>query len=202
MSEPTWPNHPQLFAAAGFRVRTYPYTDPAGRRIYEAAMLDALGEASPGDVVLLHGACHNPTGVDPSADLWRRIGDLVDERGVLPLVDLAYQGFGDGLAEDERPHLLAVGDLAVDRPVEFGARGLGEASLGLDHGVQDRRHAARVDEHARAQVDLPGPRVGAERLGEAEDGIGRGCGTGPCIVTGWLSRRSPASPLRPTRSSA
>jgi len=100
MSEPTWPNHPQLFAAAGFKVRSYPYTDASGRRIDEAAMLDALGGASPGDVVLLHGCCHNPTGVDPSADLWRRIGDLVEDRRLLPFVDLAYQGFGDGLAED------------------------------------------------------------------------------------------------------
>ena len=100
MSEPTWPNHPQLFQAAGFRIRSYPYTDATGRKIDEEAMLAALGQASPGDIVLLHGACHNPTGVDPSPDLWRRIGDLVEERHILPLVDLAYQGFGDGLAED------------------------------------------------------------------------------------------------------
>ncbi len=100
MSEPTWPNHPAMFQAAGFRVRTYPYTDPAGRRIDEEPMLAALGQASPGDIVLLHGACHNPTGVDPSPQLWRRIGDLVEERRLLPLVDLAYQGFGDGLRED------------------------------------------------------------------------------------------------------
>ena len=100
MSEPTWPNHPQLFAAAGFLIRSYPYTDATGRRIDEDAMLGALGQASPGDIVLLHGACHNPTGVDPSPDLWRRIGDLVQERRLLPLVDLAYQGFGDGLDQD------------------------------------------------------------------------------------------------------
>ena len=100
MSEPTWPNHPQMFLAAGFRIRTYPYTDATGRRIDEAAMLEALGQASPGDIVLLHGACHNPTGVDPSPELWRKIGDLVEERRLLPLVDLAYQGFGDGLRED------------------------------------------------------------------------------------------------------
>lgn len=100
MSEPTWPNHPQMFAAAGFRVRTYPYTDATGRRIDEEAMLAALGQASPGDIVLLHGACHNPTGVDPSPELWRRIGDLIEERRLSPLVDLAYQGFGDGLRED------------------------------------------------------------------------------------------------------
>jgi aspartate aminotransferase len=100
MSEPTWPNHPQLFRAAGFKIRTYPYTDATGRRIDEAAMLGALGQAAPGDIVVLHGACHNPTGVDPSPELWRRIGDLVEATRVLPLVDLAYQGFGDGLAED------------------------------------------------------------------------------------------------------
>ena len=110
MSEPTWPNHPQLFHAAGFRIRTYPYTDATGRRIDEAALLDALGDASPGDVVLLHGACHNPTGVDPSPGLWRRIGDLVEDRRMLPLVDLAYQGFGDGLRED------AAGLLELVRP--------------------------------------------------------------------------------------
>jgi aspartate/tyrosine/aromatic aminotransferase len=100
MSEPTWPNHPQLFQAAGFRVRTYPYTDPTGRRIDEPAMLESLRGASPGDIVLLHGTCHNPTGVDPSPALWRQIADLVEERRVLPLVDLAYQGFGNGLEED------------------------------------------------------------------------------------------------------
>jgi aspartate aminotransferase len=100
MSEPTWPNHPQLFQAAGFRIRPYPYTDATGRHIDEAALLNALGQASPGDIVLLHGACHNPTGVDPSPELWSRIGDLVEERRLLPLVDLAYQGFGDGLRED------------------------------------------------------------------------------------------------------
>jgi aspartate aminotransferase len=100
MSEPTWPNHPQMFHAAGFKIRTYPYTDATGRRIDEAAMLGALGQASPGDIVLLHGACHNPTGVDPSPELWRRIGDLIEANRLLPLVDLAYQGFGDGLRED------------------------------------------------------------------------------------------------------
>ena len=110
MSDPTWPNHPQMFAAAGFRIQTYPYTDETGRRIDEDALLGALSKASPGDVVLLHGACHNPTGVDPSPALWRRLGDLVEEHRLLPLVDLAYQGFGDGLAED------AAGLLELVRP--------------------------------------------------------------------------------------
>ncbi len=110
MSEPTWPNHPQMFHAAGFKVRTYPYTDATGRRIDAEATLAVLGEASPGDIVLLHGACHNPTGVDPSPELWRRLGDLIEERRLLPIVDLAYQGFGDGLRED------AAGLLELVRP--------------------------------------------------------------------------------------
>jgi aspartate/tyrosine/aromatic aminotransferase len=100
MSEPTWPNHPQLFNAAGFKIQTYPYTDQTGRQIDEAALLDSLTQAAPGDIVLLHGACHNPTGVDPSPELWRRIGDVIETNRLLPLVDLAYQGFGDGLVED------------------------------------------------------------------------------------------------------
>ncbi len=100
MSEPTWPNHPQLFRLAGFRIQTYPYTDATGRRIEDGALLDALRGASPGDVILLHGSCHNPTGVDPSPALWQQIGDVVEEGRLLPLVDFAYQGFGDGLRED------------------------------------------------------------------------------------------------------
>jgi aspartate/tyrosine/aromatic aminotransferase len=110
MSEPTWPNHPQMFHAAGFKIRTYPYTDATGRSIDEPALLEALAQASPGDVVLLHGACHNPTGVDPSPELWAKIGDLVEANRLLPLVDLAYQGFGDGLRED------AAGLLELVRP--------------------------------------------------------------------------------------
>jgi len=110
ISDPTWPNHPQLFHAAGFRTRAYPYADAEGRAIDEAAMLGALETASPGDVLVLHGACHNPTGLDPSPDLWRRIGDLVERRQLLPFIDLAYQGFGEGLRED------AAGLLELVRP--------------------------------------------------------------------------------------
>jgi aspartate/tyrosine/aromatic aminotransferase len=100
VSDPTWPNHPQIFGLAGFRVRPYPYVHPGDRHVSIDAMLDALGESEPGDLLLLHGSCHNPTGVDPSQDEWRRIGDLIEERDLLPLVDFAYQGFGDGLRED------------------------------------------------------------------------------------------------------
>jgi aspartate aminotransferase len=100
LSDPTWPNHPQLFSLAGMQVRTYPYLDGSGRRLDADGLLGGLADASPGDVVVLHGSCHNPTGVDPDQATWRAIGDLVLERGLVPIVDFAYQGFGHGLRED------------------------------------------------------------------------------------------------------
>jgi len=100
LSEPTWPNHPQLFSLAGFVLRTYPYLDGSGRSVDVAGMLGALRSAIPGDVVLLHGSCHNPSGVDPDADTWAAIADTVTQRELIPVVDFAYQGFGFGLRED------------------------------------------------------------------------------------------------------
>jgi aspartate/tyrosine/aromatic aminotransferase len=100
LSEPTWPNHPQLFSLAGFALRSYPYLDGSRRRIEADALLGALREAQPGDVVLLHGSCHNPSGVDPDPATWDAIADVLVERSLLPVVDFAYQGFGFGLRED------------------------------------------------------------------------------------------------------
>jgi len=99
-SEPTWPNHPQLFTLAGFSIKTYPYLDESGRGLEVSKMLAALRSAMPGDVVLLHGSCHNPSGVDPDQDTWAAIGEVIAERELLPIVDFAYQGFGFGLRED------------------------------------------------------------------------------------------------------
>jgi aspartate/tyrosine/aromatic aminotransferase len=100
VSKPTWANHPAIFAAAGQQVETYPYTDAAGRGLDLTAMLAALKQIPTGDIVLLHACCHNPTGIDPTADDWRQVAAAVRERKLLPLVDFAYQGFGDGLVED------------------------------------------------------------------------------------------------------
>jgi aspartate/tyrosine/aromatic aminotransferase len=100
LSDPTWPNHPQLFSLAGFTPKTYPYLDASGRRLETAKMLAALRTAAPGDVVLLHGSCHNPSGVDPDSETWAAIGEVIVERELLPVVDFAYQGFGFGLRED------------------------------------------------------------------------------------------------------
>jgi aspartate aminotransferase len=100
LSEPTWANHPKIFQAAGLRVETYPYFDAASNGLDEEALLAALGQIPAGHIVLLHGCCHNPTGVDPSPAAWQQIADIVAERRLLPLVDFAYQGLGDGLRED------------------------------------------------------------------------------------------------------
>jgi aspartate/tyrosine/aromatic aminotransferase len=98
--DPTWINHAQIGRAASLQVETYPYLDASRRRLDLAAMLVTLSGATAGDVVVLHGCCHNPSGVDPTPDQWRQLADLLAERDLLPLVDFAYLGFGQGLEAD------------------------------------------------------------------------------------------------------
>lgn len=100
MSEPTWPNHPQIFQAAGLSCKTYPYFDPVTNGLAFDNMLAGLEAITAGDVVLLHGCCHNPSGIDPTPTQWQTIGQVLARRQALPLVDFAYQGFGLGLEED------------------------------------------------------------------------------------------------------
>ena len=100
LSNPTWANHPAIFKAAGVNTQTYNYYDAAGYKLDFDGMMESLKTIPAGDVILLHGCCHNPTGVDPSAEQWGQIGRVLSERGVLPLVDFAYQGFGRGIEED------------------------------------------------------------------------------------------------------
>jgi aromatic-amino-acid transaminase len=97
---PTWPNHEAVFSGARLRIRTYRHYDPANQRLDFEAMVDALREARRGDVILLHGCCHNPTGADLSMEQWATVAALVAQRGLTPLIDLAYQGLGSGLEED------------------------------------------------------------------------------------------------------
>ena len=98
--DPTWPNHMPILRAAGLKTLTYPYFDGATGGVRFDAMMEALKGAAPGDVVLLHGCCHNPTGADLSAAQWEAVAALLAERGLTPFVDIAYQGFGDGLEKD------------------------------------------------------------------------------------------------------
>ncbi|MDE3740018.1 aspartate/tyrosine/aromatic aminotransferase [Pseudomonas resinovorans] len=99
LSDPTWPIHETIFAGAGITVSHYPYVDAANRQDV-IAMLAALEQVPAGDVVLLHACCHNPTGFDLGQDDWRRVLEVVKARELLPLIDFAYQGFGDGLEQD------------------------------------------------------------------------------------------------------
>ena len=100
LSDPTWPNHVPLIRAAGVTTRDYPYFDAATGTVRFDAMIAALKGAAAGDIVLLHGCCHNPTGANLDHGQWEAVADLLVSRGLFPFVDLAYQGFGDGLEED------------------------------------------------------------------------------------------------------
>lgn len=100
MSEPTWPNHPSIFQASGLELGTYPYYDAVHKSLDFDPMLEALKKVPAGDYVLLHGCCHNPTGMDPTPVQWKAIADVAAKQGWIPLFDFAYQGLADGIRED------------------------------------------------------------------------------------------------------
>jgi aromatic-amino-acid transaminase len=100
ISDPSWENHRALFLQAGFEVESYPYYDAASRGIRFDAMLAALDKAVPGTVVVLHACCHNPSGYDLDPAQWARVVQVLQARGLVPFLDMAYQGFGDGIVED------------------------------------------------------------------------------------------------------
>lgn len=99
VSDPTWPNHLGIFHAAGIALHKYPYVDAENRLDFDG-MIAAIAKIPHGDVVVLHACCHNPSGFDLSKEQWQKVLDVVRERDLLPLVDFAYQGFGEGLEED------------------------------------------------------------------------------------------------------
>lgn len=100
VSDPTWDNHLSLFATAGLAVHTYPYYDPATGGLRFDAMLESIRSLPPRSIVLLHASCHNPTGVDLSRDQWLTLAPVIAERDLVAFVDMAYQGFGDGVEDD------------------------------------------------------------------------------------------------------
>ncbi|MEL0636160.1 amino acid aminotransferase [Marinomonas sp. TI.3.20] len=101
VSDPTWGNHESIFNSAGVEVKSYPYYNPETNGLrFEEMMATLRAEAKEGDVLLVHACCHNPTGIDLQPEHWNIITDFINERGLLPLVDAAYQGFGDGLDAD------------------------------------------------------------------------------------------------------
>lgn len=100
ISAPTWPNHTAITKSLGLTPKEYRYYDIKGGEFLYKKMLEDLGRAEAGDVVILHGCCHNASGADLNHDQWNELADLMKERGLVPFVDFAYQGFGDGIEED------------------------------------------------------------------------------------------------------
>jgi aromatic-amino-acid transaminase len=100
ISEPSWENHRALFEGAGFKVNTYPYYDEATHGVDFAGMTAALDAAPDGSLIVLHACCHNPTGADLTSEQWSRVIEIVRARGQIPFLDIAYQGFADGIAAD------------------------------------------------------------------------------------------------------
>ena len=100
VSTPTWANHEPLIGSSGLPLKRYPYYDAVAHRVEFDRMIDAIGSATAGDAVLLHACCHNPTGADLSREQWVTVAETIQRRGLLPFVDLAYQGLGDSLDAD------------------------------------------------------------------------------------------------------
>ena len=100
ISDPSWENHRAVFENAGFKVNTYPYYDAKTRGVDFDGMLAALKAMPAGDIVLLHACCHNPTGVDLTEAQWAAVAETMDARGLVPFLDIAYQGFGEGIDSD------------------------------------------------------------------------------------------------------
>lgn len=100
VSDPTWNNHVPLLGGAGLKLESHPYYDTESNELRFDAMLEALNAIPPGDVLLLHGCCHNPTGMDLDNSQWDQITEVVIDRGLVPFIDIAYQGFAEGLDED------------------------------------------------------------------------------------------------------
>ena len=109
LSNPTWPNHPSIIKYLGMKLAEYRYFDAATRGVDFAGLMADLAGIAPGDVVLLHGCCHNPTGANLTMEQWGQVVALLLEKQAVPFVDLAYQGFGDGLEEDAAATRLIAG---------------------------------------------------------------------------------------------
>jgi len=159
---PTWPNHASIFQAAGLEIATYPFFDIPSQGVLFERMVEALSGAAPGDAVLLHASCHNPTGANLSAEQWRAVTDLIAARGLMPLVDIAYQGYGRGLDEDAaglRMLLAAVPEMlvAVSCSKSFGLYRERTGAIYAACGNADAVPALRSNLAALARVNYSMP---------------------------------------------
>jgi len=159
---PTWPNHPPIIRAVGLQIVEYPYYDRENSTVLFDSMMGALENARAGDVVLLHGCCHNPTGADLSPDEWAAVASVCAERKLLPLVDIAYQGFGRGLEEDAagvRLMLRSCGEVIVAQSCDknFSVYRDRVGSLFLKTGSEETtaRAMGHVFQRAREMWSMP-----------------------------------------------
>jgi aromatic-amino-acid transaminase len=147
ISDPSWENHRALFEAAGFEVGTYAYYDATTRGLDFAGMLASLEKLPPGAVVVLHACCHNPTGVDPTPEQWQRILDVVRGRGLVPFLDMAYQGFAESVVADGaivRRFAATPGPLFIASSFSKSFSLYGERVGALTVVAGDKNEAARV----------------------------------------------------------
>jgi len=147
ISDPSWENHRALFEAAGFTVNNYPYYDPASHGVAFPQMLQALETMPAGSIVVLHACCHNPTGADLSDEQWQQVIQVVTRRGLIPFLDMAYQGFGDGIEADGkvvRQFAAAGGPLFVSNSFSKSFSLYGERVGALSIAAASTEEAARV----------------------------------------------------------
>jgi aromatic-amino-acid transaminase len=159
---PTWPNHPPIIRSVGLEVKEYPYYERGQAVIRFDDMLDALASAEPGDVALLHGCCHNPTGADLNREQWAEVTRVIADRGLIPLVDIAYQGFGRGLDEDAaglRGILAACDEVIVaqscDKNFSVYRDRVGSLFLKTGSVEASKRAMAHVYQRAREMWSMP-----------------------------------------------
>ncbi|MCL6710664.1 amino acid aminotransferase [Pseudoxanthomonas sp. z9] len=156
ISSPSWENHRVVFGTAGFEVSDYRYYDPATHGLDFAGMLADLGALEPGTVVLLHACCHNPTGVDLTAAQWAQVVELVKERGLLPFIDIAYQGFDQGTDADATAIRLfadsGIPAFVVASSYSKSFSLYGERVGALSIVSADRDEAKRVQSHIKRTI--------------------------------------------------
>ncbi|MBL8328829.1 MAG: aspartate/tyrosine/aromatic aminotransferase [Rubrivivax sp.] len=155
VSDPTWDNHRSMFEGCGLAVKTYPYYDPATGGLRFEAMCETLRSLAPRSVVLLHACCHNPTGVDLTNAQWDALIPVLRERELLPFLDLAYQGYGDGIEEDAHAvRALAAAGLPflISNSFSKSMSVYGERAGGLSVVCADAAEAERVLGQLKATV--------------------------------------------------
>ena len=168
ISDPSWENHRALFEGAGFAVKAYPYYDAKRHGLDFEGMLGALKKLPAGDIAVLHSCCHNPTGADLSQEQWRQVLEVVRARGILPFLDLAYQGFAEGVDADAyAPRLFAESldtvflSSSFSKSVSLYGERIGAASVVAGSADEAARVLSQLKRVVRANYSNP-PTTGAD----------------------------------------